>query len=53
MFKSLPYGTSLEGMKGPWRAAEAISEGAAQVALEGPGVKGSPREVREPVRGYW
>ena len=46
--------TSFEGMKGSWRGAEAwqcgrpgetIGKGAASVAVEGPGLQGSCREV--------
>jgi hypothetical protein len=50
MYKGHPGGTGFEGMKGSRRAAEAqhcerpwkaIGEGAASVAIEGPGLKGS------------
>jgi hypothetical protein len=50
MCKSHPDGTGFEGMKGLCRAAEAqhcerpwkaIGEGAASVAIDGPGLKGS------------
>jgi hypothetical protein len=50
MCKSYPGGTSFEGMKGSHRAAmarhcewpwKAIGEGAASVAIDGPGLKGS------------
>ena len=50
MCKSHPGGIGFEGMKGSCRAAEArhcerpwkaIGEGAASVAIEGPGLKGS------------
>jgi hypothetical protein len=50
MCKSYPGGTGFEGMKGSHRAAEvwhserpwkAIGEGAASVAIDGPGQKGS------------
>jgi hypothetical protein len=50
MCKSYPSGTGFEGMKGSCRAAEArhyerpwkaIGEGAASVAIDGPGLKGS------------
>jgi hypothetical protein len=50
MYKSHPGGTGFEGMKVPQRAAEAwhcekprkaIGEGAASVAIDGPGLKGS------------
>ena len=50
MCKNHPDGTGFEGIKGSWRAAEAwhcerpweaIGEGAASVANEGPGLKGS------------
>jgi hypothetical protein len=54
MYKSHPGGTGFEGTKGSWRAAEAlhcerpwkaIGEGAASVAIDGPGLKGSCKEV--------
>jgi hypothetical protein len=54
MCESHPSGTSFEGMKGSRTAAEAwqherpekaISEGAASMTVEGPGVKGSYKEV--------
>ena len=54
MCKSYPGGTGFEGMKGPHRAAEAqhcerpwkaIGEGAASVAIDGPGQKGSCKGV--------
>jgi hypothetical protein len=50
MCKSHPGGTGFEGMKGSHRASEAqqcerpwkaIGEGAASVAIDGPGLKGS------------
>jgi hypothetical protein len=50
MWKSHPGGTSFEGMKDSWRAAEAqhckrpwkaIDKGAASFAVDGPGLKGS------------
>ena len=50
MCKSYPGGTGFEGMKGSCRAAEAQhcerpwkanGEGAASVAIDGPGLKGS------------
>jgi hypothetical protein len=50
MCKSHPGGTGFEGMKGSRTAAEAwhcerlwkaIGEGAASVAIDGPGLKGS------------
>ena len=50
MCKSHPGGTGFEGIKGSRRAAEAqhcdrpmkaIGEGAASVAIDGPGLKGS------------
>ena len=50
MCKSYPGGTSFEGKKGLRKAAEArhcerpwkaIGEGAASVAIDGPGLKGS------------
>ena len=49
MCKSYPGGTGFEGMKGSRRTAEArhcerpwkaIGEGAASVAIDGPGLKG-------------
>ena len=55
-------GTGLKGMKVSWKAAEVlhyarpgktIGEGAVSVSAEGPGLKGSCKEVREPCRGYW
>ena len=54
MCKSYPGGTGFEGMKGSRRAAEAqhcerpwkaIGEGAASVAIDGPGLKGSCKGV--------
>jgi hypothetical protein len=54
MCKSYPGGTGSEGMKGSHRAAEApncerpwksIGEGAASVAIDGPGLKGSCKGV--------
>ena len=54
MCKSHLDGTSFEGMKRSWRAAEAwhcespgkaIGEGAASIAAEGLGLKGSYKEV--------
>ena len=58
MFKSNPGGTGFEGMKESCRAAEAqhcerpwkaIGEGAASVAIEGPGLKGSCSVLEMPV----
>ena len=55
MCKSHPGGTGFEGIKGSHRAAEAqhcdrpmkaIGEGAASVAIDGPGLKG-PCKVAE------
>lgn len=52
-YKSHPRGTGFEGMKGSWRATEArhcerpwkaIGEGAASVAIDGLGLKGSCKE---------
>jgi hypothetical protein len=60
MCKSYPGGTGFEGMKGSCRAAEAlhcerpwkaIGEGAASVAIEGPGLKGSCTILEMP--GPW
>ena len=54
MCKSHPGGTGFEGMKGSCRAAEArhcerpwkaIGEGAASVAIDVPGLKGSCKRV--------
>ena len=54
MCKSHPRGTGFEGMKGSCREAEAehcegpleaIGEGAASVAIVGPGLKGSCKGV--------
>ena len=54
MSKSHPGGTACEGMKGPWRDAEAwhcerpgkaIGEGAASVVFGGPGLKESCKGV--------
>ena len=54
MCKSYPGGTGFEGMKGSRKAAEArycerpwkaIGEGAASVAIDGPGQKGSCKGV--------
>jgi hypothetical protein len=54
MCKNHPGGTGFEGMKGSWRAAEAwdcerpreaTSESTASVAVDGPGLKGSCKEV--------
>ena len=54
MCKSNTGDTGFEGMKGSWRAAEAwrcerpwkvIGEGAASVAVDGPGLKGSRKGV--------
>ena len=54
MCKSHPGGTGFEGMKGSRKAAEArhrersgkaIGEGAASVAIDGPGLKGSCKGV--------
>ena len=56
--KGHPGGTVFEGMKGSRRAAEAqhcerpwkaIGEGAAAVAIEGPGLKGSCSVLEMPV----
>ena len=58
MCKSHPGGTGFEGMKRSCRAAEArhcerpwkaISEGAASVEIEGPGLKGSCSVLEMPV----
>ena len=58
MFKSHPGGIGFEGMKVSRRAAEAwhcerpwkaIGEGAASVAIEGPGLKGSCSVLEIPV----
>ena len=58
MCKGHPCGTGFEGMKGSCRAAEvwhcerpwkAIGEGAASVAIEGPGLKGSCSVLEMPV----
>ena len=58
MCKSYPDGTGFEGMKGSYRAAEAwycerpgkaIGEGAASVAIDGPGLKGSCSVLEMPV----
>lgn len=58
MCKGHPGGTGFEGMKGSQRAAEAlhggrpwkaIGEGAASVAIEGPGLKGSCSVLEMPV----
>jgi hypothetical protein len=55
MCKGHPGGTGFEGMMGLWRAVEAwycewpwkaIGEGAALVAVEGPGLKGHAKELR-------
>jgi hypothetical protein len=68
MCKNHPGGSGFEGMKGSWRAAETwhhespgkdIGEGAASIAVDGPGLKGSCKEVEDwhheesPMRGYW
>ena len=54
MCKGNPDGTGFEGMKCSWRAAEAwhcerpwkaIGEGAASVAIDGPGLKGACQGV--------
>ena len=54
MCKNHPGGTGFEGMKGSWRAAQvwpcerpgkAIGEGIASFAVDGPGLKGSCKEV--------
>ena len=54
MCKNHPGGTGFEGMKGSFLAAEAqhcerpwkaIGEGAASVAIDGPGLKGSCKGV--------
>jgi hypothetical protein len=56
--KDHPSGTGFEGMKGSHRAAEAwhcerpwkaIGEGAASVAIDGPGLKGSCSVLEKPV----
>ena len=56
--KGHPGGTGFEGMKGSRRAAEArhcerpwkaIGEGAASVAIDGPGLKGSCSVLEMPV----
>ena len=56
--KGHPGGTGFEGMKGSCRAADpqhcerpwkAIGEGAASVAIEGPGLKGSCSVLEMPV----
>ena len=56
--KSHPGGTGFEGMKGSCRAAEAwhcerpwkaIGEGAASVAIDSPGLKGSYSVLEMPV----
>jgi hypothetical protein len=58
MCKSHPGGTGFEGMKGSSRAAEplhcerpwkAIGEGAASVAIDGPGLKSSCSVLEMPV----
>jgi hypothetical protein len=58
MCKSYPDGTGFEGMKGSHRAAEArhcerswkdIGEGAAEVAINSPGLKGSCSVLEMPV----
>lgn len=58
MCKGHPGGTGFEGMKGSRKAAEArhcerpwkaIGEGAASVAIEGPGLKGSCSVLEMPV----
>jgi hypothetical protein len=58
MCKSYPGATDFEGMKGSRRAAEsrhcerpwkAIGEGAASVAINGPGLKGSCIVLEIPV----
>jgi hypothetical protein len=58
MCKGHPGGTGFEGMKGSRRAAEArhcerpwkaIGEGAASVAIDGPGLKGSCSVLEMPV----
>jgi hypothetical protein len=58
MCKSYPGGTGFEGMKGSHRAAEAqhcerpwkaIGEGAAVVAIDGPGLRGSCSVLEMPV----
>jgi hypothetical protein len=58
MCKDPPGGTGFEGMKGSRRAAEtrdcerpwkAIGEGAASVAIDGPGLKGSCSVLEMPV----
>jgi hypothetical protein len=54
--KSYPVGTGFEGMEQSWRASEAwhwerpgeaIGKGAASVAVENPGLKGSCRDHEE------
>jgi hypothetical protein len=58
MCKGHPGGTGFEGMKGSQRAAEAqycetpwkaIGEGAASVAIDSPGLKGSCSVLNMPV----
>jgi hypothetical protein len=59
IYKSYPGGTGFEGMEGSHRTAEArhcckrpwkvIDEGAASVALDGPGLKGSCGVLEMPV----
>ena len=58
MCKSYPGGTGFEGMKGSRRAVEAqhyerpwkaIGEGAASVAIDGPGLKGTCSVFEMPV----
>jgi hypothetical protein len=58
MFKSHPGGIGFEGMKGSCRTAEAwhcerpwkaIGEGAASVAIDSPGLKGSCSVLEMPV----
>ena len=58
MCKGHPGGTGFEGMKGSHRAAEArhcerpwkaIGEGAASVAIDSPGLKGSCSVLEMPV----
>ena len=52
--KSHPGGTGFEGMKGSWKAAEAqhcerlwkfTGESTASVSVDGPGLKGSCKEI--------
>ena len=49
MCKGHPGSSGFEGMKGSRRAVEAIGEGAASVAIDGPGLKGSCSVLEMPV----